>query len=363
MYFSAFLSTFLLSIILTGIVRKIGLNFGLVSKPRKRDIHEKPTPRIGGVAIFLAFLAVSLAFVFIFKDQYFEGEIFKKTLGLLFGASIIALSMLVDDIKGLKAWQKIIFQILAAGVVIFSGLGIETLINPFGETIDLNSVYIPIFSINNITYHFSLWSDLLTLIWLVGLMNVINFVDGIDGLAAGFSTIAAVTIFLLSVTLAVNQPAVAIIAIILAGASAGFLVWNFPPAKIFMGDSGSMFLGFVLGALTLISGGKLATAFLVLGFPIVDGLIVAIGRVLRGKNPLTTPDKTHLHHRFLEAGFKPVWALISLYVIAIAFAWVALRATTTNKLIAAGVLVVLLGIIILILRYIRDRKPKIIHNS
>lgn len=356
MYYAAFLSTFFLSVILTGFVRKIGLKLKLVSKLRRRDVHKKPTTRIGGIAIFLAFLIASVIFIVVLKDQYFTGEIFKKTLGLLFGATIITLSMLLDDIRGLKAYQKFAFQILAAIVVIISGLGIDTITNPFGQPFDLNSVYIPIITIDGITYHFSLWSDILTLIWLVGLMNVINFVDGIDGLAAGFSTIAAISIFLLSITLAVNQPAVALIAIILAGASAGFLVWNFPPAKIFMGDSGSMFLGFVLGALTLISGGKLATAFLVLGFPIVDGLIVAGGRVLRGENPFTTPDKTHLHHRFLEVGFKPFWALISLYIIAIAFAWVALRATTTNKLIAAGALVILLGIIILILRYIRDKK-------
>ncbi len=354
MYLLAFVTTLILSILLTGIVRKIGLRFKLVSKPRKRDIHKKPTPRIGGVAIFIAFLIVSLAVIFIFKDRYFEGEIFKKSIGLVLGASIIALSMLLDDIKGLKAWQKIIFQLLAALVVIISGLGIDTLINPFGDPINLNSVYIPALSIGGVTYYFSLWSDLLTLIWLVGLMNAINFIDGIDGLAAGFSTIAAISIFLLSITLAVNQPSVALISIILAGACVGFLVWNFPPAKIFMGDSGSMFLGFVLGALTLISGGKLATAFLVLGFPIVDGIIVTLGRVLRGQNPFTTPDKTHLHHRFLDAGFSPKFALISMYLIATAFAWVALRTTTTNKLYAAGILVLLLGLIIVGLKKLKS---------
>ena len=126
-----------------------------------------------------------------------------------------------------------------------------------------------------------------------------------------------------------------------------------------MGDSGSMFLGFTLGALTLISGGKLATAFLVLGFPIVDGLIVAIGRVVRGKNPFTTPDKTHLHHRFLEAGFSPKFALIFMYIIAIAFAWVALRSSTSNKLIAAGILVALLALIIFVLNRIRNYRERV----
>jgi UDP-GlcNAc:undecaprenyl-phosphate GlcNAc-1-phosphate transferase len=353
MYYIAFISALVLSVTFTGLARKIGLRFKLYQKPRKRDVHKKLIPRIGGVAIFAVFLIVSVIIIYIFRDDYFTGRLWKKSIGLLLGGTIISLSMLWDDIRGLRPWQKFIFQLLAAFAVIASSSGIDYLSNPFGKTFDLNSVYIPIATINGVTYHFSLISDLLTLIWLVGMMNVINFVDGIDGLAAGFSTIAALTIFLLSASLAVTQPGIALIAITLAGASAGFLVWNFPPAKIFMGDSGSMFLGFVLGALTLISGGKLATVFLVLGFPIVDGLIVAGGRVARGKNPFSTPDKTHLHHRFLEAGFSPKFALIFMYIIAIAFAWVALRSSTVDKLVAAmGLIAILVSLII----YLNKRK-------
>jgi UDP-GlcNAc:undecaprenyl-phosphate GlcNAc-1-phosphate transferase len=263
--------------------------------------------------------------------------------------------MLFDDLFDLKAWKKMAFQIIVALIAIASGIGIDSIANPFGGAINLNTVYVPLLSIQGVLVHFSLWSDLLTLVWLVGMMNVINFVDGIDGLAGGVSTIAAFTIFLLSITLAVSQPGTAMISIILAGATAGFLFWNFPPAKIFMGDSGSMFLGFMLGILPLISGGKLATAFLVLGFPIVDGLFVAGGRILRGKNPLTTPDRTHLHHRFLAAGFSPRVAVLSLYAIAAAFAWVALRSSTSNKIFAAIILVLLLVILIFLLN-IRARK-------
>ena len=141
------------------------------------------------------------------------------------------------------------------------------------------------------------------------------------------------------------QPTTAIIAIILAGSILGFLFWNFPPAKIFMGDSGSMFIGFILGVLSLISGGKLATVFLVLGFPIVDGLFVVLGRLQRHENPFTTPDKTHLHHRFLKAGYSPRQAIIFIYIISIFFAWVALRSTAMDKMIAAIVLVIALYIL------------------
>ena len=360
-YIYAFISTFTLSLILTGLSRKIGLRLHLFAKPRSRDIHKKPIPRVGGLAIFLSFLIVSVIFfLFIRPDLNFGSGFWfgldKHLFGIWLGAFIITFSMFLDDIFDLPAWLKLLIQILVAAVVIASGIGIDKLANPFGTQINLNSVYIPIFKVNGIIYHFSLWSDLLTLIWLVGMMNVVNFVDGIDGLAGGVSAIAAFTIFLLSISLSVNQPAVAMLSIILSGAAAGFLFWNFPPAKIFMGDSGSMFLGFMLGILPLLSGGKLATTFLVLGFPIIDGLIVAGGRLLRRKNPFTTPDKTHLHHRFIEAGFSVPQAIFSMYLISAAFAWVALRSTTINKLIAAAVL---FFILIMLILYLRRKAGKI----
>lgn len=363
-YFLPFLSAFLISTILTNVLRKVGIKRGIVSAPRSRDIHKKPIPRIGGVGIFLSFLIISFVVLrYLFTDYSFSGNglwlgIDKHLAAIWFGGALISISMLIDDIFTLKAWQKLLFQFAAVLVVIASGIGINSLPNPFGEALNLNSVYVPIITLGGITYHFSLWSDLLTLVWLVGMMNIINFVDGVDGLAGGVSTIATITIFLLSVSIAVNQPETAMVAIILAGSILGFLIWNFPPAKIFMGDSGSMFLGFMLGILTIISGGKLATVFLALGFPIIDGLLVIGGRIRRGENPFTTPDKTHLHHRFLAAGFSQRKAILSIYVISAAFAWVALRSSTTNKLIAA---IVLIFLVFLLTRWlnvkIRNSKP------
>lgn len=360
-YFIPFSSALVISMILTGFLRNIGVKYGLVSTPRARDIHKKPVPRIGGLAIFLSFLIISLiSFGAISNGFTFNsGEWFgmeKHIAAILLGGIFISLPMLLDDIFGLKAWQKFIFQLIATFIIIASGVGINTLANPFGESLNLNSVYIPLMTVHGVVYHFSLWSDLLTLIWMIGMMNVINFIDGVDGLAGGVSAIACLTIFLLSISLAVNQPSVALISIILAGSCIGFLIWNFPPAKIFMGDTGSAFLGFMLGVLPLISGGKLATAFLVLGFPIIDGLLVFAGRIYRKENPFTTPDKTHLHHRFLRAGFSPRRAILSIYVISVAFGWVALRSTTENKMKAAIVLVLLLIAITRILNYLAERK-------
>lgn len=338
-YLFPFLIAFFLSVFLTGISRSIGLKSGIMSKPRARDIHKKPIPRIGGLAIFLSFFLVSLVW---FLFDHFKIE--KHIIGIWLGSAFIVLVMFYDDIRGLKAWQKLLAQIIATGIIIASGIGINTLTNPFGgAALNLNSVYVPILTYHGIVYHFSLWSDLLTLIWLVGIMNIINFVDGVDGLAGGVSAVAAITIFMLSSML--FQSSTALIAIVLAGAILGFLIWNFPPAKIFMGDTGSMFLGFILGSLTLVSGGKLATVFLVLGFPIVDGLIVVFGRIKRRQNPFTTPDKTHLHHRFLKAGFSQRESIVAMYLISIAFAWVALRSNTENKIIAAFILVFLVAIL------------------
>jgi len=358
-YFLIFATTLIFSFFLTGYFTKLGKKKNIITKPRKRDIHKKPIPRIGGLAISLSFLIVSLIVFLVLKPDFKLADglwlgVDKQLLAIWIATILISGSMLLDDIRGLRAWQKFFFQIVAALIIIASGIGIDTLANPFGERFDLNAVYIPIFTINGITYHFSLISDIFTLIWLVGMMNVINFVDGVDGLASGISTIAAGTIFLLSLHFSVNQPEVALISLILAAGSLGFLVWNFPPAKTFMGDNGSMFLGLILGTLPLLSGGKLATAFLVLGYPIVDGLIVAGGRILKGKNPFNTPDKTHLHHRFIDAGYSARQAILVMYAISIAFAWVALRSSTLEKLIAFGVLLIVIFVLIMFLRHRRN---------
>jgi UDP-GlcNAc:undecaprenyl-phosphate/decaprenyl-phosphate GlcNAc-1-phosphate transferase len=360
-YFIAFISTVIVSVLLTGVVRRFAINKKLLSAPRERDIHKKPIPRIGGLAFFASFLIVSLIYFLFVNHEASIGTghwfgLDKKIVAIWLASAIIAGTMLIDDIKSLPAWIKLFFQLLTVFIIIASGIGIDSLSNPFGPAINLNSVYIPV-NLFGTVYHFSFWSDLLTVIWLVGMMNVINFIDGIDGLAAGVSGIAAFIIFLLSI--AIGQTSLAMIAIILSGATIGFLYWNFYPAKIFMGDSGSMFLGLMLGVLPLISGGKLATSFLVLGFAIVDGLIVAGARIIRGKNPFTTQDKTHLHHRFLAAGFSVPATVLSLYAIAALFGWVALRSTTFNKIIASSVLIVVIALLILILNKIKKNRSRV----
>lgn len=346
-YFIPFLATVLLSAVLTGGLWRSGIRIGLLAHPRQRDVHKKPISRIGGVGIFGAFFVVSLLiFLVINPGLRFSSDLIfgldSRLWGIWLGGFLITTIMFVDDIWGLSTTKKLIAQTGIALLVISFGVGIQSLTNPFGGVLELGPI----------------WSGLLTLVWIVGMMNVMNFVDGVDGLASGQAAIAAFTIFFLSISAVVNQPATAMISIIVCGASLGFLVWNFPPAKIFMGDSGSMFLGFILGVLALISGGKLATLLLVLGFPIVDGLIVTFSRLKRHQNPLTTPDKTHLHHRFLAAGFTTRQAILSLYLISASFGYIALSSSTKGKAASFILLIILILVIMAGLKSVEKKRNR-----
>ena len=206
------------------------------------------------------------------------------------------------------------------------GVAIGTISNPFGGY----------FNLRNLVIHTSIgeifvWADLFAVIWIVGMINVVNWLDGLDGLAAGVSGIAALSLFFLSLTPIVNQPAVALISIILAGSVVGFLLFNFSPARIFMGDAGSMFLGYSLAVFAMISGGKITTAFLVLGFPILDGLWVILRRIYSGVSPWTS-DRKHLHHRLLDLGLTQRQVVLILYLLTIVFGMAAYLSGSMGKL-------------------------------
>jgi UDP-GlcNAc:undecaprenyl-phosphate GlcNAc-1-phosphate transferase len=202
-----------------------------------------------------------------------------------------------------------------------------------------------VFELGNWQFHITPIANLVSLIWMVGLANTINFLDGLDGLAAGISGIAAFIIFLLAVGPRVDQPLVALLAIILAGAAFGFLPYNFHPARIFMGDSGALFLGLALAMLAVYSGAKLATAALVLGFPIIDAMWAATRRLARGRSPFRA-DRMHFHHLLLDAGLSQRQAVLTLYAVAAAFGGVALMVGSFAKLVALIVLIFLMAVAI-----------------
>ena len=341
---------------LTYYVKALAEHFKLFDQPAPRKIHPKPTPRLGGAAIVIAFLILLIGYTLASHRLNFSGfKIFfldKRLVGVILGLIILLVVGIFDDIRGVKPWKKIFWHIVAAGMVVLFGLSISYLRLPFGEHLDLTTLKIPI-SLFGHGFTFVVWGDLLTMFWIVLLINTMNFLDGLDGLAAGISFVTAMVIFFLSVLLV--QDATALLAILIAGVTLGFLPWNFYPAKIFLGDSGSMSLGFLLAVLAIISGGKLATAFLVLGLPVLDVGWVALRRIFEGRSPFLA-DKKHFHHRLLTAGMSQRQAVIFLYCISVVFGAIAVLARTKEKITAVLVLLALAGALALVLIVLEWRK-------
>lgn len=288
-------------------------------KPRLRDAHKKPTARIGGFGIVGTFLILMVAVIILFGDRSWGDFGFpykiisvaadKRLLGILLATIVLSIIMVYDDLKGASAVSKLFFQLVSAVILIFSGIGLVYLNNPFGNTIYLDAVKIPL-QIGASTYHLVAWADLFFVLWVLMLTNATNFIDGLDGLAATLSLISISIIGILSYSM--GQMSTALMCTILSGAIIGFLPLNLPiggHARMFLGDTGAMFLGLMLAILTVISGGKLATVLLVFGLAILDALYVIAKRLIRGKNPLTTADQSHLHHRFIRAGFSKLSTL------------------------------------------------------
>ncbi len=345
---AAFLISAILSLILTYFSYRLTSKYKLAMQtPRERDLHSKPISRLGGVAIVLSFLLVMIEYaIFARKDVTDFGfpysilglSIDKRLLGMLIATIFISVVMLLDDLKGLPAYIKLLSQIAAALILIITGVGITYLNNPFGLTINLNTISWPVQIGTNI-FHFVLWADLLFIAWVLLLTNATNFIDGLDGLAGSLSLTAAVILAIMSFQM--GQTATATLALVFAGAIFGFLFFNLPPAKIFLGDTGSMFLGLILATLTFITGGKLATVFLVFALVIIDALYVIAKRLIRGKNPFTTSDQTHLHHRFLKAGLSQQSTLLIVILFSLAFGLSALYLEPKIKLITLVALSVL----------------------
>lgn len=343
-YLIAGLASLVLTLILTPLIRQLAIARGIVDQPGGRRINKQPIPRMGGVAIVVSFWLVILISALIRPDLLnFTGQtilgIDRNLFGVLLGSLILVTTGIIDDIRGLSPATKLVAQILAAVCVPLFGIHIQWLAHP----LDGADIQLP------------LWLDNFLLIcWIVGVINVVNWLDGLDGLATGISTIAALILFFLSLAPFVNQPATALLAVILFGSSLGFLRFNFNPARIFLGDSGSMFLGFMLAILAVISGGKLATAGLVLGIPILDAAWVILRRVATGQMPWSA-DRKHLHHRLLDAGLSQRQTVLLYWVFSGLFGVTALTQRTFGKvqmgLMMLLVMAILGGILVLVERY------------
>ena len=298
-YMLAFLIAIGAALVVTPGVILFAAKTGAMDAPDARKVHKKPIPRIGGIGIYIAFMAGMLV---VMSMNVLTEEVSHELIGLLFGGSLIVLLGIIDDYKNLPAKVKLVGQIIAATVlVVVFDVRIDFITDPFGDYLFLEFMAIPA-----------------TIFWIVGLTNTVNLIDGLDGLAAGVSTIACITIFL--VALQQDIMLVAVLTAALGGAAMGFLYYNFNPARIFMGDSGSMFLGYMLAGISIIGAVKCAATIalivpiLALGLPILDTAF-AIVRRYRGGVPIFKPDKGHLHHRLLDLGFTQRQAVLLMYVI------------------------------------------------
>ncbi|WP_058486023.1 glycosyltransferase family 4 protein [Defluviitalea phaphyphila] len=327
LYIAAFILAFFISLITTPLSKKIAFMVGAVDQPKERGMHKKPMPRMGGIAIFLGFIITVL--IITPMVEVFE---WKEISGLLIGGFIIFLLGFFDDIYDLNAKLKLCVQIVAALIVIYSGIKIEFVTWPFAEnnTLLLQNLSVPF-----------------TLFWIVGVTNAVNLIDGLDGLAAGVSSIAAICLMILSI-LSQNPigPVAALLTAALAGACIGFLPHNFNPAKIFMGDTGSTFLGFILATTSVqgfIKGYTAVTiiiAILVLGFPIFDTIFAIIRRIVNHR-PIMEADRGHLHHRLVDKGYSQKRAVITLYGISGGFGIIGILIAQKDTLLALLVFIVM----------------------
>lgn len=278
---------YLLGIFIVPVVIYISKKNHLVDVPNERKIHHGAISRLGGVAVWLS---VMLTFLFLVLLSYYpKGQ---GLSAIIVGGSLMFLMGLIDDIYCLNAKFKLFIQIAIATIVMLLGVRIETLFNPFGSNIDLGIMSYPI-----------------TLLWIVGITNAINFIDGIDGLAGSIVSISSLTIGIVSLVLNPTSPINALIAFILMGAMCSFLTFNYNPAKIFMGDSGALYAGFLLATLSITGivkqseGIAMYLPILILAMPLMDVAYSSFRRILKGTSPFVA-DSEHIHHKLLHAGYS-----------------------------------------------------------
>lgn len=330
--FTAFALTFLFAALSLWIFPKLGL----MDRPHLYGFTRPPIPYSGGWVMFVSFMIG----VFLFMD------IDKQLAGVLLAATMLVVVSFLDDRYNLNPLLRLSVQFLAALTVVVAGVGITSVTNPLGGLIHLDTYQLPIL-FKGVEYHFTLLADLFTIVWLILLMNTVNWLDGLPGQVSGISTIACVILFILSIRPDfhyIDQTNVAVLSILLAGVSFAFWFFDLAPPKILMGDTGTMFLGFMLGILALFAGGKIATTLLIMGFPILDAVWVITRRLWQGKSPFKG-DLSHFHHRLRRAGFTERQAVFTIYTICGLFGVTALFLGSKQKLVAIGVMSVLMFIL------------------
>ena len=302
-----------ISVVVTPIIKRVAKRVGAVDVPKDtRRMHSSPMPMLGGLAIYIGFVAGVLIFA----------EITQQVRGILFGSVIIVLVGAIDDVKPIHAILKFCIQIVAAMIAVWHGVLVDVLSNPFAigasEYINLNSLSIPF-----------------TVLWIVGITNAVNLIDGLDGLAVGVSTISSIV--MLVIALMLSEFNVALIMAALTGACLGFIPYNFNPAKIFMGDAGALLLGYVLSTMSILGLFKFyavvsfVAPFLVLALPFIDTSFAFMRRLFKGQKPWS-PDRGHFHHRLLDMGFSHKQVVLILYAVSLVFGAAAVIVATSGEI-------------------------------
>ena len=337
----ALLTALVVSFLMTPVVKSFAYKVGAIDVPKdERRMHHKPIPRLGGLAIFTGFMASILLFVDIRLNPQMQS--------ILLGAVIIVVLGVVDDIMALPAKLKFVIQIVAALIPALNGVSIQALSNP------------NIFSPN--AYWVLNWLSVpITVLWIVGITNAVNLIDGLDGLANGVSAISAATV--LVIALICSEAQVAVVMAALVGACVGFLPYNLNPAKMFMGDTGATFLGFILSTMSIQGLFKFyavisfAVPFLILGLPIFDTAFAMIRRMAHGQSPMHA-DRGHIHHRLIDMGLNQKQAVATLYVISGILGLSAVVLTTGGEAKAMLLLIALCVVAVVAARVVFPKEVK-----
>ncbi|WNF22628.1 MraY family glycosyltransferase [Mesobacillus jeotgali] len=303
----AFVSSFVTVLLVTPLVIKLAHKIGATDKPNKRKVHENIMPRLGGLAIFVGVLV----------GFFVSGLYNEKITAISFGAILVVILGILDDIYQLSAKVKFISQIFIASIVVSTGLTIEFITIPFVVE----------------KFQLGIWAYPITVLWIVGITNAINLIDGLDGLAAGISSIGIITVAIMAGL--AGKVLILTLALIVVASTIAFLFYNFFPAKIFMGDTGALFLGYCISILSLLGLYKSVTLFsfvipiIILGVPIFDTAYAIIRRLIN-KQPISAPDKSHLHHRIMAIGLSHRNTVLVIYGLGILFSIAAIILTSAT---------------------------------
>jgi UDP-GlcNAc:undecaprenyl-phosphate GlcNAc-1-phosphate transferase len=325
-----FAIAFLGALLLNPLAGRLARRLGFVDVPREpKHVHQVPIPRLGGIALFFPFL-LAVGVTLLLPVERKDPLELHRLAGLLVGSAIVFGLGVWDDRRELGPAPQFIVQFVAAAVAIYSGITIAEIANPFGGLLEFS---LPV-------------TVALTLFWMLGMMNTVNWLDGLDGLAGGVTVIASILLFAHSYRL--GQYSVSLLPLALAGCVLGFLPFNFHPARIFMGTSGALFLGFALGSLSIIGGAKMATALLVMGIPILDVAWQIIHRLRLHRSPFLG-DRGHLHHRLLDLGLSQRRVVLLFYLVCATFGTLALVLVSGLQKLVLLLVMGLVALIVLVL--------------